>query len=100
MDIISWIREIEELDLLYLQEARARMNFVRIGNRIVNLDKVQTMHYEPNGGLNYDSPCVVIDFGGPENCISIFQKYDPVEFEVLRTWMSLRPSIYDEEVQS
>jgi len=63
------------------------MNFKRIGKRVVNLDNVRTMYHNSQGGLNYDSPCVVIDFGGTENYLEIFAKYEPEAYKALMTWI-------------
>jgi hypothetical protein len=101
MDIMSWIREQEANDAFLLGEEFGTMtNFVKIGKRIVNLDKVQTVYYEQNGGLNYDSPCVVIDFGGPENYLCVFDKYEPEAYAQLLAWMAERPTLFGEEIRS
>ena len=93
------IDEREEMEFFLSQEGMSIMNFVKIGKRIVNLDNVQTLYYEPNGGLNYDSPCVVIDFGGPENSLNVFEKYEPEAFASLRSWMDTRPALHSEADQ-
>ena len=71
-------------------------NFVKIGKRAVNLERVQTIYYEQNGGLNYDSPCVTIDFGGAANSLSIFEKYEPETFTALMAWMDEQPALLGE----
>jgi hypothetical protein len=75
-------------------------NFVKIGKRVVNLARVQTVHYNPQGGLNYDSPCVEIDFGGAENAISIFAKYELEAYKALMTWMDEQAPLLSKEVNN
>ena len=72
------------------------MTFVKIGKRIVNLDLVQAVYYDAQGGLNYDSPCVVIEFGAePANHLNVFEKYEPAAFSQLMTWMDEQPALHE-----
>jgi|SRR6266487_7113200 len=88
--------EASEWRFLLGEERCMETQFVKIGKRVVNPAQVQAIYYEPHGGLGYDSPCVVIDFGGQQNSISVFEKYEPEVFTQLMIWMDeQRPLLTD-----
>lgn len=96
MDIISWIREEQELDRLLFREGRNKMNFKKIGTRVVNLDNVTEIVYQPNGGFSNNKPCVLISYLGDEYT-TVYKEGEPETFSQLMTWMDERPTLLQEE---
>ena len=68
--------------------------FVRIGKRVVNLDNVTEMYYQPHGGASGMRHCYVISFiGEPENYISVDEEIEPEAFQLVKSWVESRPAL-------
>ena len=96
---IDLIRDEEARDRFFVQEGRTKMNFVKIGKRVVNLNNVTEMRYKPDGGYSNRQPCVTISFvGETENYTTVYKSDEPEAFSQLMTWMDERPALLSDEV--
>ena len=73
------------------------MKFVKIGKRIVNLDNVTEVSYEPEGGFSGSKACVIISFTGTNDYAAVYKDSEPETFSQLMTWMDEQPALLSDE---